>query len=520
MGVLSRIGGAFGALFAGGRSATRSGDSPSDVPAPHVYTFAAVLNQFSRTYSYRSDEALRHSASNALAMRRDCFLRALEQERLLPTSRRKWQLEVDDDADKRQKQVREGLARVVQATKKFRKLRKYLLLATWYGRYGSQGVWERDPAVKDAMGNPLWCFRRHTPVNGDKLQFQWDGTPCVMINPLGPYPKESIIYGDRTPLLRLDRPEWRRQFLIHQHEMEDADYFEGEMAGRVNGVGLRDYVYWAWWLRDEMLSWAVDFMQKVGTLGLLIFWYESGNKAAQAKAEENARLASSRAALVMPRPAGTKENATWGVEQIAPSTGGIEALQSMIAEYFERHIERLYVGQSMSAGSDKENGLGGTGRADFAKDTKYQILAADAEDLDETLTDDFIQVAKQLNYPWADFPVRFKSIVPDPEREAKMQGIMAIWEKLPVRTEDVYEAADVTQPEEGDDTVGGMLSQTPPGEPPLGGLLGDGEDAGGDVEKPLGGLLAGGRSATPEGGEGEDPEGMVRAALEDGEDRE
>ncbi|HYE77976.1 MAG TPA: hypothetical protein VEI97_08325 [bacterium] len=487
-GILSRLGGAFGSLFSGGRSATPQGDRP----APHVYTFAQVLNTVWKTYSYRSDEAIRHSAANALAMRRDCYLRALLQERLLPTARRKWKLEVDDDQDARQRQVKEALTDVVKAVPRFARFRRYLLEATWYGRYGSQGVWARQRVGS----RDLWCFTRHQPVNGDKIQYQWDGTPAVMVTATGPYPPEELIYGDRAPMLKLTRPEWRRQFVIHTHEVEDADYFEGEMAGAVNGVGLRSHIYWSWWLRDEMLSWAVDYMQKVGTLGLLIFWYETGNKEAQAKAEQNAREASSRAALTMPRPGG-KDLPTWGVEQLAPSTGGIEALQGMITDYFERHQERLTVGQSMSSGKDEGDGLGGTGRADFAKDTKYQILAWDAENLDETLTSDLVGVAKLLNFPWADFPVRFKSIVPDPEKEGKLAGLTAIWDRVPVRTEDVYEAADAVPPEDGDETVGGPQMLGPDGAP-LGGLL-EGR-AGGEGKPPLGGILQGGRSATPGGG--------------------
>lgn len=460
----------------GGRSATRKEEKPGPV-APHPQTFAAVLNTVWKTYSYRYDEAIKHLPSNALAMRRDCYLRALLQERQIPTARRKWQLEVDNPKDKNQKTVKEALTVMVKSTKKFTRMRRYLLEATWYGRYGAQGVWERDSTVKTDEGSPLWMFRRHKPVNGDKLQYKWDDTPCVMVNLNNSWPKESIIYGDRAPLLRLDRPEWRRQFIIHTHDVEDADYFEGEMAGAVHGLGLRSHIYWSWWMRDELLSWAMDFMQKVGTLGLLIFWYELGNKEAKQKAEDNAKQASNRAALTMPRMAG-RDGQAFGVDQVAPSTGGVEALQGMIADYFERHQERLIVGQTMSSGGRDTESLGGSGRADFAKDTKYQILAYDAENLDETLTDEFIEVGKQLNFPWADFPVRFKSLVPDPEMETKMKGLVAIWDKMPVKVKEVYQAADVTQPEEDDETVGGPMAQTAPGDPPLGGILGDGKPGG------------------------------------------
>lgn len=473
--------------------------------APHVTTFAALLNQFSRSYSYRSDEALKNNAANARYMRNDAFYRALLQERLLPTARRKWKIEVDNPDDPRQKEVQEGLTACVKGIPYFARMRYNLLDAEWYGRYGVQGTWERNPDVRDEAGNALYTFCRPQPVNGDKIQFQWDGTPAVMVSQQHKWPEGSIIYGDRAPMLKLHRPEWRRQFVIHKFNPEDADYFDGDMAGAVNGVGLRSMIYWSWWMREEMLGWCVDFMQKVGTLGLLVFWYEDGNKAAEKKAEDNAKSASNRAAFVMPRPGGKSDMPPGGVEQIAPQTGGIEALQDMIANYWERHQERLIVGQSMSGGKHEGNGegLGGTGMSEFARDTKYQILAYSAENLDETLTADLVTVAKRLNYPDADFPARFKSVVPDPEAAEKLKNALALLDRVAVAVPDVYEMAGLRQPDPGEPTIGGPLggvlgpgTTAAPGQPanggkPLGGLLGD--------QEPLGGLLGRGASVNGNG---------------------
>ena len=70
-------------------------DDQSGPVIPHPLTFGMVLNIIAKTYSYRWDEALRHLPQNALAMRRDCFIKALLQERKLPTVNRKWQLVPD-----------------------------------------------------------------------------------------------------------------------------------------------------------------------------------------------------------------------------------------------------------------------------------------------------------------------------------------------------------------------------------------------------------------------------------------
>ena len=51
----------------------REGRVPGDgaQPIPHYISFSQVVNWASRSYRYTFDEALRHSAKNTLALRRD-----------------------------------------------------------------------------------------------------------------------------------------------------------------------------------------------------------------------------------------------------------------------------------------------------------------------------------------------------------------------------------------------------------------------------------------------------------------
>src|ERR1700734_322309 len=63
---------------------------------PHPLSFGSILNTIAKTYSYRWDEALRHLPENALAMRRDAYVKSLLQERKMPTVNRSWQLVADN----------------------------------------------------------------------------------------------------------------------------------------------------------------------------------------------------------------------------------------------------------------------------------------------------------------------------------------------------------------------------------------------------------------------------------------
>lgn len=429
----------------------RDGDE-SQALIPHPLTFGYVLNTIAKTYSFRWDEALRHLPQNALAMRRDCFIRSLLQERKLPTANRSWQLTPDDPRDPAQRRAVQTLTRCIKQTRRWRRFLAYLLEAIWYGRYGAQITWERRPI---GNGERAWCVGSHTPVNGDKIQFAWDAAPVVFINQsaAGRYPPEYVVYTDRVPGLKLARQNWRDQFIIHTHEVDDADYFEGELAGAVQGVGLRNWVYWAWWLRDEMLGWAVDFMKKVGTLGLLVFWYELGNKAAKAEAEKNAQRASKETALVMGRP-GAKDTSAWGVDHVGISMTGVETLQRMIQNYFEHHIERLIIGQTLSAGVEG-HGLGGTGVARLHENTKFQLLQFDADNLAETLTDDLVGPLLRKNFPDAEFGVRFEFNVEAPDNDSKMKTVQsAAALGVTFRMDEVRELTGMSKPAEGEETVG------------------------------------------------------------------
>src|ERR1700733_14970067 len=88
---------------------------------PHVLSFAAIWNNISKIYSYRWDEALRHQPENALAMRRDCYIRSLLQERALPTVNRKWQIVGEDKKDPVQKATAQALTAITQRTPRFKR---------------------------------------------------------------------------------------------------------------------------------------------------------------------------------------------------------------------------------------------------------------------------------------------------------------------------------------------------------------------------------------------------------------
>lgn len=473
--------------FPRGAHFTRPADPfepPDDLALPHVWTFASVLGSAYRAYWHdRWDEAMRHARESALVMRNDCHLMRLLQERKLAVAGRPWHLAVPDERDPWQQAVRDGLTKQIQAIHDFQRLRMSQLEAIWYGRYGAQVVWKWAQGDDFAAGGKALAVRKWRPVNGDKIGHLFDGTPYVLVYAPAAktLPGAELTITTRGWALVL-RGEWRERFLLHKHEPDDADFFDAEAAEAVHGVGVRSRLFWLDWLGREWLANMSVFLQRAG-LGVTVWYFEQGNAASQQAAETAAKEQSTRVNIVWPRgPQGGKAGA--GVERLeVPTTGASFLLE---AKKWVADLQELYVvGQSMSSGSDKESGLGGSGRAQFARNTKEQIAQYDAANLDASLTGDeeepgLVWILKRSTYPWADFPVRFVTDLESGESADKVQsGQTLLSVGVDLKADELRGAAGFSKPAEGDEVVRGQQPAAaapggPPQLPPPGGNPGAG----------------------------------------------
>ncbi len=428
----------------------------------HVTSFSGVLNIMGRMYSQRFDEALKSGGTvDAMAMLRDPYLTALLRERMRPTAQRRWSIKCQEMDNPEKKQVCDMVGASIRKLKKFTMMKFALLKAIWFGRYGSMLQW----APRDVKGKSWKIPVSWTPINGDKIGFDWDMTPAIAVNPMLANAYQShCVYTDTIPFLKLSPMQWRKQVIIHTHEVEDSDYSDITGAGAIAGTGVRGQIYWAWWLRDECLSWAMNFMQKVGTLGLTVIYYDQANDQAYADARQAAIDMSNKNVILIPRPMGDSKD-VWGVEQFPTQSGGVDALMRIISEYFEKHIERLIIGQSLS-GSDGGGGLGGAGVAMLHRDTKFQILSLDTANLDETLTADLVHQIIATNLPNEDpQDYWFESILPDPSQADALNAMTRIWEKVPIPVDEVYRVAGIRPPKDGEAVINPPPPPAPAGQP-------------------------------------------------------
>lgn len=466
---------------------------------PPVFSFAAVIGGASKTYYHdRFDEAMRHSRENALAMRRDAFLMSLLQERKMAVSSLPWYLETPDPKDKLQAKVRGVLTQCLRGTRGLRRMILSWLEAIWYGRYGNQFSWR----WQEVEGRRTLSVDRWAPLNGDKIGYHWDGTPYVLVNAARAANLPGAVLANTTRARALSLlGGWRDRFIIHQHEIDDADYFEAEAGDGRHGVGVRSRVYWLDFLKREYLDWVVTYLERVG-LGTTLWKYDASSPEQKAKAEEAARDNSRRVNITVPVWPDRAGGYSGGVERIEAPMGGVEALRTMI-EAMDQYIERFIIGQAGSSQS-QSSGLGNEAASEFMSSTKDAIRDHDAHLLAETITGSdqdpgLLSLMQRYSFPETTpdrpngFPVLFKFGLEKSLNNQRVQSISSIVQMgLPVRKDDIYNAAGLSRPEPHDD----VLEPQQPGGPggaggnPLAAMLGGGGPPGGDVP--------------PDGGGGED----------------
>jgi hypothetical protein len=179
----------------------------------------------------------------------------------------------------------------------------------------------------------------------------------------------------------------------------------------------------------------------------------------------------------------------------APTAGAGVVLE--LTKALEQKIERFMVGQLMSGGMDHDSGLGGTGRADFARETKHAICANDAEELAETLTGGprepgLISTMFRWTLPqfYGRFPMRWVYDITVPDPKERLAAVLdAAAGGVEFDEDEVRNLTGLSKPAEGARTIGGKqalpgpggLPGQPPGGGP-GGKPGGGEDPDDDLD--------------------------------------
>lgn len=477
---------------------------------PQIFTFSSQQSTISNIYR-NPDEAIRHSIENARIMRSDCAIMECLEARQRAVALLNWHLEPEDKDDPQQQQLVADLTAILEEIERFTEYRRNLQEAVWYGRTAIQNRWER----RKVRGEWRNCVRGWKPVNGDKLAFRYDDgsgrfdPDQIGIRVGGSFIQSDKIAGDRIieytdfgQAYFLD--PWERPLLtVHKHMIEDGAFEDPLSAGRVHGVGVRDRIYWCWFQKQETMAQLMEVIERTGR-GFTIYYFADGNKESYERMKKIAEEETSTNVILMPRT-GDPALDPHGIDRIEPNTSGIDALKSIIHEFFGHQIKRYILGQILSSES-AATGLG-SGVADLHQDTFMQIVQYDAVNLEETLTRELLEPLIRFNFPWAqDIRIKFKIDTEDSESEKKLQAYYQAWQMgLRLKAGDVYDTIGAAQPDDDDEVLQNPAMVQP--------QPGDGAAPGSPMAGPAD------QAAAPEGST-EDLFGPIAARLKEPQDEE
>lgn len=410
---------------------------------PTFLTFSGLVQSAARAYRYTFDEATRDSMQNARAMRRDAVLMGSLRARQRPTAQLTWHITPKDETDPAEAEAAKLITECVEAIPRFQKMKMQLLESLWFGRYAVELTWRWH----NWNGQQVLLVDDFVPINGDKLRFKWDGTPGVLVYAGYPGPKEATDWG----LCHFLDPQERMSYIIHEHEPDDADWVEPEMAGMIHGVGIRGRLYWYWWMKQQVFGMLMNYLERFAS-GLTIFYYNASDPQAKAEAAAAAAQQFSQTALLYPRWNSERPD-TNKVERLEVGTASPALLQNLVTEYFDNIMVQYILGQTLSS-SAASTGLG-SGVADLHENTLAEIIKYDAVDLAETLQTDLINVMYKYNCPGVR-PGKFEFEVDSPNSEELMAYGAQLYEwGVALDEEQAYKISQWQKPKPG----GGIISK-------------------------------------------------------------
>lgn len=464
----------------------RTKDPASDIPGapplfgqdvvPQAMTFASKIGSQAKTY-LPSDEALEANPNDALLMRKDLGIMECLEIRQRMSALLDWSIVPEDTKSPAQKSVAAELTKIVRRVKRFTEYKRCLMDAIWIGRSAIQHTYGHGN-----IGGKMYCYPRakHADatgwkhIHGDKIVFRYDdgeklangAFPDQMgIRVSSVIQKDSRIRGiqdleyTNSGAAIFLSPAERQTIICHKHMIEDAEYQNPRKAGRIHGVGIRDRIYNEWFLKQEMLGFLMEYMERSAG-GIEIYEYPSGDEAAKRSIMEAAknRMAFGRNQIFFPKPLGM-DAGVYDIRIVEPGFAGMDMLVNILDKYFGHRIKRYIIGQTLSTEADA-TGLGSS-VADFQKDSLAQIVMYDSSNLEETLTHELVRPIHLANWPETEsWQFELKLELESDNVKEKLDAYQAAWQMgLGIPEKDVAEAIGVSL----DNPNEKMLRNTPAG---------------------------------------------------------
>jgi hypothetical protein len=356
--------------------------------------FAMQVNPVWQTFPRTYDEAVASNPENARRMANDPVLSGPLEIRTRTTALQTWHIEPDDTENEDEVKAAADVEWRIRQCPQLQQLMSWLLYnGVWCGRSGAQTyyTWKTK---KDITGLIPTGF---DPINGDKLVFGFGrnrGKVGVRVSPLANVSYEQIDMG----MVHWFDDRDRQNLVCYQHFREDPDYWNGWKAGALEGVGLRDRLYWAWANKNMILGFMMDYMQWFAR-GLTIYYYDSGNASQLNELRDRIieQKKSGLPVLLFPRTRDGSEPGYKPVERLEPGTASAQFILELVTQYYDTLFRRCILGQDLTTTAGG-GGLG-DGVATVHQTTFDGIVKYDSNNLQEVLTRDMVRVVYAYTYP-------------------------------------------------------------------------------------------------------------------------
>jgi len=442
---------------------------------PPQYTFNALTNSAAKAFQIRFDTALRSSRENAWRMRLDSMIDTCLEVRVTPTALLPISVKPQDDTDEQEVAAAKRQQALLRRIPRLTELRRWLLKEGLYvGRAGAQITygWTRDKQTGRMMCYP----DGYRLLNGDKLQFHWDGRAGIAINagsPLISHPNTTVLDG--FPVYFPDVHE-RPGLVVHRSFSEDADYYRPFFAGAIHGTGLRGKLFWVWALKTQLWQMGMDFLRWFSR-GLTVYYYEHGNEVHLNALQDAVARQDGSAAIFYPvfgesaQQANGKPYFQKPFDHIDVSTASPAFLQKLLTEYLDDLVRFAILHQSLTTAT-AATGMG-SGVANAHQNTFDNVVKLDATVLDDTFTEEILAVMYATNEPGVACG-RVMSQVDSPNVEQMMTAAKTIVDLGgSVSATPLLEGAGIPEPKQGDTLLGNVqvgqpaAVNTPPDDVPM-----------------------------------------------------
>lgn len=435
---------------------------PGGILVPPQFTFNALTNTQAQAFQIRFDNALRASRENAWRMRLDPMIDGCLEARVTPTALLTTSVKPLDDEDPAQVAAAKRQQKLLNRMPRRTEFRRWLAKeGLFVGRAGAQMKY--DWTLDRATGRMMCYPSGYRLLNGDKLQFKWDGSAGIAINSMSPLRShDNCEMLDGFPVYFPNREE-RMGLVVHRSFSEDADFYRPWFGGAIHGTGLRGKLYWMWALKSQLWQMSMEFLQWFAR-GLSVYFYEHGNDAHREAIAEAVKSQGGNTVMMYPvwsrqQAGGNEPYYPEPFKHISVPTASPQFLQQLITQYLDDLIRFVILHQSLTTTAEA-TGLG-SGVANAHQNTFDNLVKLDATVLDDTETEEVLAVMYATNEPGIPCG-RVFSQVDSPNVDQLMKAAETIVSLGgTVASAPLLEAAGLPEPKQGDTLLGGIQANQP-----------------------------------------------------------